>query len=384
MKERNLSIDIFRGLTMALMVFVNDLWTVHDVPQWMMHTATHTDGMGLADFVFPMFLFVMGMSVPYALENRISRGQADGEIIRHILGRTLALLVMGVFIYNGERGTMVCDRGVYHLLMLTGFFLVWNRYPEGFRARRWLRLAGVLLLAVLAITYRTSKGEWFQAGWWGILGIIGWTYLFSATAWLLCRRRPWILGFVWAVLCFVNLSVVPMRGSEAWIGKNILADFTGALHLGNGYGGVLALGGMLTVLAGQSLAKGKAWIGFGAAILLAALGWCAHQGWILSKNIGTLPWCLYVCALSVALYSLLRILEKRGWTGWASPLRPAGVATLTVYIIPYFFYAIRHFLALDSPAWLCGYPGTLKCILFAALCIATAWALGKCGIRLKV
>ena len=74
MNKRNLAIDIFRGLTMALMVFVNDTWTVLDAPSWMVHFGTWEDGMSLADVVFPMFLFAMGMSVPYALENRFAKG----------------------------------------------------------------------------------------------------------------------------------------------------------------------------------------------------------------------------------------------------------------------------------------------------------------------
>ena len=74
MNKRNLSIDIFRALTMVLMVAVNDVWTVLDTPKWILHTATMEDGMGLSDIVFPMFLFAMGMSVPYALENRYNKG----------------------------------------------------------------------------------------------------------------------------------------------------------------------------------------------------------------------------------------------------------------------------------------------------------------------
>ena len=64
---------MFRGLTMFLMVLVNDLWSVGKVPTWIGHTAATQDGMGLADIVFPMFLFSVGMSIPYALERRFSK-----------------------------------------------------------------------------------------------------------------------------------------------------------------------------------------------------------------------------------------------------------------------------------------------------------------------
>jgi heparan-alpha-glucosaminide N-acetyltransferase len=41
------SIDILRSLTMLLMIFVNDLWTLTDVPEWLGHKGAREDGLGL-------------------------------------------------------------------------------------------------------------------------------------------------------------------------------------------------------------------------------------------------------------------------------------------------------------------------------------------------
>ena len=60
------SIDILRALTMVLMIFVNDLWSLKDTPAWLGHVASGVDGIGLADTVFPAFLFIVGMSIPFA------------------------------------------------------------------------------------------------------------------------------------------------------------------------------------------------------------------------------------------------------------------------------------------------------------------------------
>ena len=89
--RRNVSIDMLRGLTMLLMVFVNDLWTVGGVPHSLEHFERFEDGMGLSDIVFPMFLFAMGMSIPYAIERRFSKGFSGESTLGHILSRTLAL-----------------------------------------------------------------------------------------------------------------------------------------------------------------------------------------------------------------------------------------------------------------------------------------------------
>jgi predicted acyltransferase len=59
-----------RGLTLVLMLFVNDLY-MPGVPAWLGHTKASFDGMGLADWVFPGFMFMVGMSIPYSVGNRI-------------------------------------------------------------------------------------------------------------------------------------------------------------------------------------------------------------------------------------------------------------------------------------------------------------------------
>lgn len=386
--RRNVAIDIFRGLTMALMIFVNNLWTIGEAPAWMEHTPTRADGMGLADFVFPMFLFAVGLSIPLALDRRMEKGAPTADVIRHILGRSFALLVMGVFILNGEHGMMM-DEGLYLLVMLAGFFLIWNRYPAGFQGQGWLKVAGAAMLIVLAFLFRSDEGKLFRAGWWGILGMIGWAYLFVSSAYLLCRKKPWILLLLMLGLMLTNLSVMRMRSGEAPIGPNVLADLADALNLGGkGSNAILTLAGTLTVLAGRRIPKRKLLWGLLAAAFLALLGTGAHRFWILSKNLGTPPWYLYSLAVSVALYSLFRFLEGKGWTAWARPLKPVGTATLTAYMVPILFEAIRHFAGFfmdtDAPAWLCGYVGAAKCLLFTVLCIGATWGLVKAGLQLKV
>src|SRR5215204_6398407 len=92
------SIDILRALTMILMIFVNDLWSLKDIPAWLGHVERGVDGMGLADVVFPAFLFIVGLSLPYALNNRRKKVDTDGQLVKHVIVRGIALLVMGVFL----------------------------------------------------------------------------------------------------------------------------------------------------------------------------------------------------------------------------------------------------------------------------------------------
>ncbi len=387
-KTRNLAIDMFRGLTMTLMVFVNEFWKVFNVPHWLEHYATTEDGMGLSDIVFPMFLFAMGMSVPYALERRYAQGYSLESTLKHIVSRTFALLVMGAFICNQESFEMAGSRAWWVLLMVVGFFLVWNQYPRDWKPARWCKLAGALLLCALAISFRRVDGALFQGLWWGILGQIGWMYLFCSMAYLLCRDRKWLLPILWAAVCLVNLSVIPMRDGGQLIGPNVLADLAQALQLGKCYGPVMGLGGMLLTLADWRLTERPAMQRIGlagaAAAVLLVLGMASHTGWIVSKNMGTLPWCLFVSAISVGLYAVLRYMERRGWTGWFKPLSTAGTATLTVYMVPYLFIVLWLFVNPTVAPWLTGWVGVAKCALMAAVYIACAWGLTKAGIKLKI
>src|SRR5919106_1343655 len=83
--HRITSIDILRALTMVLMIFVNDLWSLKNIPAWLEHVERGVDGIGLADVVFPAFLFIVGLSIPYAMENRRRKGDTDWGLIKHVL-----------------------------------------------------------------------------------------------------------------------------------------------------------------------------------------------------------------------------------------------------------------------------------------------------------
>src|SRR6478735_10191520 len=86
--QRITSIDILRALTMVLMIFVNDLWSLKNIPGWLEHVEPGVDGIGLADVVFPAFLFIVGLSLPFAIENRRKKGDSEGQLVMHVIART--------------------------------------------------------------------------------------------------------------------------------------------------------------------------------------------------------------------------------------------------------------------------------------------------------
>ena len=94
--QRVLSIDVLRGLTIALMILVND-------PGDWAHTYTQLDhapwnGFTLTDFVFPNFLFIVGASIIFSLQSRIARGESKRALALHILRRAAIIFAIDVFL----------------------------------------------------------------------------------------------------------------------------------------------------------------------------------------------------------------------------------------------------------------------------------------------
>src|SRR5437016_12623275 len=100
------SIDALRGLVIFTMIFVNDISGAKHVPWWMKHYSDSFKGSGMTfvDLVFPAFLYIVGMSIPFALGARIARGESIWRILAHVLVRTLSLLAIGVWMVNSESG----------------------------------------------------------------------------------------------------------------------------------------------------------------------------------------------------------------------------------------------------------------------------------------
>ena len=204
------SMDVMRGLTLFLMLFVNDLF-IPAVPKWLVHTEADEDGMGLADWVFPGFLFMVGVAVPYAVAAREKLGSSTTVIFVHMLIRTLSLLLIGVLILNGSRVDPQLT-GMSHLLWLgllyVFVFLIWNHYPKDSTYPlffKGMRLVGVVGIIYLVYMFKASDGKGLEVGWWGILGLIGWGYFAAASIFLLSRGRIIVVVCGWLIFFLLNI-----------------------------------------------------------------------------------------------------------------------------------------------------------------------------------
>lgn len=398
--QRNVAIDIFRALTMFLMIFVNDLWTITNYPGWLGHAAYDQDMLGLADIVFPCFLFVVGMSIPFAIERRFRKGYSGVSTVGHILTRSLALLLMGVFIVNTESG-IATNAGmtlpIFRILMVTGFFLVWMIYPKSEtinskRCQLLLKGVGICLLIALAIIFRDPEGGVFQARWWGILGLIGWTYLICAFIYLFTRDRLKYLLPVWTIFVIICILKSTMRDSYMILDlphENFLDEFLRILHTDKGGLPAFTMGGIIFSLITTKYihANNNRKTGFilSTIALLLIAGFISHQFWIVSKLQETPPWIFFCTAIAIGIYATIYWLTEKGKAHWFNIIKTAGTATLTCYLVPYVIYSLSSIIGIKLPEWLTtGWIGILNCIAYSFIVIGITYLLGKMSLKLKI
>lgn len=96
--ERMVSLDVFRGLTIAGMILVNNPGSWRYVYPPLAHAEWH--GWTPTDLIFPFFLFIVGVAIPLALGRRLERGESRSQLRWRILRRALILLALGLFL-NG-------------------------------------------------------------------------------------------------------------------------------------------------------------------------------------------------------------------------------------------------------------------------------------------
>ena len=383
--SRIATIDVFRAITMFLMLFVNDIPGIKQIPHWLLHADMNEDMLGFSDIIFPCFLFVMGMSVPFALLKRKEKGESLWGTLRHILERTLALIVMGLFTvnlgsYDGEATGL--PYSWYLILLVLSFFLTWNLYPKAEGWKKYLftgmKYAGILLMIGLFCLFEGKNGAVFAPKWWGILGLIGWTYLVTAIVFLIVRIRlvwmlsAWLIVLALTVLShngMLDLSSLPSDMTHHALGVSGAFASVLLIHLGNREKPFKFVGTML-----------------GLGVLMLALFFVSHPYWIISKIQATPTW-LFVCnAISFfmvgILYYLTDVMNK---AHWFSIIKPAGTVTLTCYMIPYAWNAVQRLIGFHYPDFLCiGVPGLCRSLLFSLVIVWIAGLLMKVNVRLKI
>ena len=344
--QRILSIDIVRGLTLLLMLFVNDLY-MPGVPAWLGHTEMNFDGMGLADWVFPSFLFMVGISIPYAIEARRRRGASDLQIAGHILWRTLSLICIGVALLNAGRinpELTGITSSTWRWLFFLFLFMLWNSYPRESRYDlifKILRAVGFIGIVVLLAIFRAGTPEdpqWLVASWWGILGLIGWGYVVAALTSLATRGSLIGAVVVWAV--FFALNCISSAGLNDW--ATSLRTILGTVLQGNTP--MIVLTGLVTgtyLMRSQHDKRRKMWTMVVAGVVSIAAGFILRNWYIISKILATPSWGLICNGISLLVLAFVFYrTDICGRTRFTSLLETTGRNSMTTYLAPSVVYMV--------------------------------------------
>jgi predicted acyltransferase len=391
--QRLHSIDVFRAITMLLMVFVNDVDEVNNIPVWIKHVKRDADGLGFADTIFPAFLFIVGLSIPYAISNRIKKGATTSQVIFYILSRSLALLIMGFIHMNLEHysNAAILPKAVFEIVATLCFFLIWLDYPKTVSTTKRYLLQGIGLgvLVLLCFLYKgNDQGQivGLKTYWWGILGLIGWSYLICSSIYFLSKGLMPVL--IAAFLFFFLFDIATHAG---WI-----TDLHGLKNyiwiVGSASMPSLTMAGVvLSTFYMKMSGRGKInnyWltlIPIGIAML--ALGFIIRpytEG--ISKIRETPSWVAICIGISILVFAMLIVVvDINKKERWFNAIKPAGTSTLTCYLIPYILYSLFELINFHYPTFFNeGAGGILRSFIVAFSVVLFTGFLEKKHIRVRV
>lgn len=316
------SLDAFRGATMLLMASSGlgiPQWVERRHPDsrvwhWIASQCEHAPWVGctLWDLIQPAFMFMVGVAVPYSLANRRAKGQTDASLFRHVVVRSLVLILLAVFLSSAwsEQTEWVFT----NVLAQIGL-----GYPFLFaiallRPKAQVAVAALILVATWALfvgfplpAESLSSRPTGLAAHWQINANVATAF----DRWFLNlfpRSEPFVVNTGgYATLNFVPSIVTMVFGLLA---------------------GTLLRSGKLPGAVTQRLSL---WGGVGMAsgLLLQLVGVCP-----MIKRLWTPSWTLFSGGcVSLLLAGFFILIDGRGYRRWAFPLIVVGLNPITLYCL---------------------------------------------------
>ena len=150
--KRLLSLDILRGLTIILMIIVNDPGSWNHVYAPLLHA--DWNGITPTDYIFPNFLFIVGVSIVLSMNKQQELGKSRAELIKKVLWRAIKIYAVGIFLW------------------------LWPSF--NFEGIRWVgvlpRISLVYLACALFFLYSSRKTQWY----FGIAALLGYCIFLSS------------------------------------------------------------------------------------------------------------------------------------------------------------------------------------------------------------
>ena len=307
-RERLVALDVFRGLTIAGMLLVNNPGTWGAIYPPLRHAAWH--GWTPTDLIFPFFLFIVGITTHLSLAARQQRGDDDRTLVVQVLRRGGIIILLGLFLSG------------FPFIPRYGFDLSTLRIPGV------LQRIGVAYIAAALLTLRTKSR----------------TQVIIAAALL--------LGY------WMAMTLIPVPGSgvvgavalekpdaslAAWLDRTLLGDHLWRLSKTWDPEGILstvpAIGtAMLGVFAGRWIGSARplaerlaGLFAVGSIGMVAGLVW---NWWFpINKNLWTSSYVLFTAGMaSVAIATCIWLIDVRRMTFWTKPFVVFGMNPIVAFV----------------------------------------------------
>ena len=290
---RILSVDILRGLTIALMILVNTPGDGRVAYAQLEHA--RWNGFTLTDLVFPTFLFLVGCSIVFSLQSRLDRGDSRPAMIKRILQRGLTIFALDI---------ILSSMPLFH-------------YTR-FRLYGVLTRIAIVYVVVSLIFIATRK----------IRVLLAITAVCLVTYWILMRFVP-TPGFGHPVTDFPILD--PDKNLGAWMDRGIMGFLQRTIHTGRLYERTRDPEGLLSTIP----AFATALLGCCTAL------WMRRPGLSLVKNRLVLLGLGILSIIAGELWNPYLPINKKVWTS-SYVLLCAGIALICLSLLS---------MVVDSPHW---------------------------------
>lgn len=326
--ERLMSLDVFRGITIAGMILVNNPGTWSAIYPPLRHAKWH--GCTPTDLIFPFFLFIVGVAITFSLSKRKERGDDQKKLLLQIFRRSIILFALG--------------------LIMAGF---------PYFDISAIRIPGVLQR--IAVVYFISSFIFLKASYKTIIYLTG---SFLLIYWGLMTLIP-VPG-----VGYSNLE--PTTNLAAWLDNLILSGHLWSSTKVWDPEGILstlpAIGtALLGILTGYLLKSDKdqttktVWL-FVYGTLLMAAGYI-WDGWFpMNKSIWTSSYVVYAAGLALNFLAICYwFIDVKGYKKWAIPFQVYGLNAITVFFLSGIIAKSMYIIKVTSAA---GEQLTLKTYLF--------------------
>ncbi len=348
MKNRLISLDVLRGLTIMLMTIVNNPGDWGNVYAPFLHAEWH--GATLTDLVFPTFLFIVGITTVLATPQKV----LNADTLKKILTRFLRIFSLGLFlnffskiqVFDLEGPALLVARLLITAAVVAALFGEYDR-------RRQLRVAVGIFILMMVLAFGGFDG-YDSVRIPGVLQRIAIVYLVVSLLYLTTSLQTQIVvGVVLLLGYWALMTLIPVPGVgpanidkgtnlAAWLDNLLLPghlwatsktwDPEGILStipaIGTGIAGLLA-GALLT---GTFTKEKKVLYMLMAGVGSIALGLIWNMAFPINKALWTSSYVFYAAGIALVLLALLYfIIDYKELKGWILPFIVFGVNPMVVF-----------------------------------------------------